>query len=575
MPTESDLLLTKLAVPSQRTRNVSRARLTQLLGAGMLLKLTTVVAPAGYGKTTLLQEWIRTDLSGSRHAAWVSLDAYDNNALRFWSYLVAALKHACPALDYDLNCILEDSQAVEDYFELDLLLNAISRVPSSLCLVLDDYHEINNSSVHEMIFYFIKHAPDNLHVILSSRVTPPMPLSRLRSQQQLLELSAQDLAFTSAETEAFLSDVMKLTLDDREVASLLQDTQGWIVGLQFAALSMRDRHSDRPSVARVSGSNHLTLEYLTEEVLGQLPVGTRDFLLKTSVLSKFSAALCDAVVGRTGSQAVLDGIENSRLFIESLGEDRGWYRYHTLFADALRVVLARESPELVPELNRKACSWLRENGYGESAVSHALAAGELELAAEIAEGCGMEAVAKLHLVTLVRWIDQFPEDLILRRPRLGIYYALACFDLGRFHLIERKLRLVEAGLQQTKDCGVASGSEQEAYAEVAAIRAAVACVEGDCTTGIALAQNVIEGVSNQNAIVVGLNQDSAYAYESAWDLEAAAAAFERVCRLPFRLGSPRQVVRLCEIARIRKKQGRLDEAKRTYESALQHVCSIA
>lgn len=568
---ESDLLLTKITIPSAYVKNVRRERLMALLELGMQRKLTTVVAPAGYGKTTLLREWVNGRRDARRQIAWLSLDAYDSNPARFWLYLTAALKQANNAFDYEMGGMPQGEELRQQHAELDALLNAVSRLGSPICLVLDDFHEVCDASVHASLSYFIKRAPENLHVVVSSRTAVPIPLSRLRAQQQLLELTARDLAFTQPEAETFLSDVMDLRVNAGEADSLLSATEGWAVGLQFAALSMRESGLGAGALAKPFADDNV-LEYFTEEVIDRLSPQTKDFLMRTSVLGRFSAELCDAVLERADSQRVLEEIEGARLFVERIGEDRGWYRYHALFADALQAILKRENPGSIERIHRGACAWLWENGYDESAVPHALEIEDHALAAEILEGCGMEAVTNLHLMELSYWIDQLPDALIQKRPSLGICYALACFDLGYFDAIEPKLACVEEGIGQRRAASAFGRSDESAQAEVAAIRAAVACVREDCATGIALAQNAIDGFPHGNAIVTGVNQDLAYAYESAWDLEAAVSAFEQVCQSSLRLGCHRQFVRVrCEIARIQKKQGRLEEARSSYESALQHA----
>lgn len=574
MHSESDLLVTKLTVPSQHAKTVSRPRLRRLLDAGMQCKLTIVSAPAGYGKTALLQDWASAAVAEGWLVAWVSLDAQDNDQLRFWSYVLGSLRRAYPDFEYDLSHMLQVQQSNREHAQLDPLLNAISQIPYPTCLVLDDYHVIGNASIHGGVAYCIEYAPANLHIVLSSRLMPPIPHAGLRLEQQLVKISARDLSFTSSEAQAFFASVMDMSIGSDAVASLLDITEGWIVGLKLAALSRPNkRNLDTSAIPSFSGEYHCIRQYLAEEVLVHLDDNTREFLLRTSVLNEFSASLCDAVLGRTDSQEVLNQIEDLGLFIKPLEGRQAWYRFQALFGDALRVILREEHPESILDLNHRACVWLWQNGYPEDAVPHAIAAEDLELAAGIIETCAVGALIKFNLVKMTHWTNQFPEGLIQRHPRLGVFQAIANYFLGYLDLIEPELRLVEDVLRHARGNGVSSEVEEQTLDEVTAIRAALACVQEGLAMDISLVEEVIQKLPETDDFYFGFLQHySAYTCESAWDFEAAIDAFERGTRFALRQGYAREHIHSqCEIARIRQKQGRLREAGAIYERTREFI----
>src|SRR6266571_1544656 len=372
------LLATKLHVPWPQPGFVPRRRLVEALGEGLARGRVLVCAPAGFGKTVLLADWAR---GGGRPVAWLGLDGGDSDPARFWRYAVAALDRARPGLAGRAGPLLPGS------FEglVTALINELAADPGpdEVVLVLDDYHLVDSGPVHESVAFLLENLPPGLRVVVSGRADPPLGLARLRARGQLAELRAADLRFTAEEAAALLREAVGPDLADAAVAVLAARTEGWVAGLQLAALSLRGQPDVAGFVASFSGSHRYVLDYLAEEVLERQPEPVRGFLLATSVLERLSGGLCDAVTGRTDSQRLLEGIERANLFLVPLDEVRGWWRYHQLFADLLRVRLQQQRPDRVLALHRAAASWHEEHGLVDDAVRHAVAAGEMSWAARL------------------------------------------------------------------------------------------------------------------------------------------------------------------------------------------------
>ena len=383
------LLATKLNVPGSRPDLVPRPRLAQRLDEGRGQGLVLACAPAGYGKTVLLADWVRR---GRHRVAWLSLDAGDNDPARFWRHTVAALDRVRPGISERMGQLLEPPPPPSFEPVVTALINEVAGQPDpdeALLLVLDDYHVISSPLVHESFGFLLEHRPPGLHLALASRSDPPLALARLRADGQLAELRAADLRFTPGEAAALLQQVAAAPggarpgapLPDAVAAALAARTEGWAAGLQLAGLSLRGRSDVDGFVAAFTGSHRYVLDYLAEEVLERQPSRVREFLLETSVLERLSGELCDAVTGRPGSQALLEQVERAGLFVVPLDEVRGWWRYHHLFADLLRARLQQEQPGRAPELHRNAAAWYAERGLADDAIRHAVAAGEMTWAA--------------------------------------------------------------------------------------------------------------------------------------------------------------------------------------------------
>ena len=448
---ERDVLLaTKLTVPGLRADLVPRPRLAQRLDEGRGRGLVLACAPAGYGKTVLLAEWVRR---GRAPVAWLSLDAGDNDPARFWRHAVAALDRVRPGISERMGPLLGPRASPSFEPLMTALINEVAGQPDAdeaLLLVLDDYHVISSQLVHSSLGFLLEHQPPGLRLALTSRSDPPLALARLRARGQLTELRAAELRFTPGEAAALLAQVAAAPggarpgapLPEAVAATLAARTEGWAAGLQLAGLSLRGRSDVDGFVAAFTGSHRYVLDYLAEEVLEHQSEQVRTFLLETSVLEGLSAALCDAVTGRPGSQALLEGAERAGLFLIPLDEVRGWWRYHHLFADLLRARLQAEQPGRVPGLHRNAAAWYAERGLADDAIRHAVAAGEMSLAARLIEQ-HFDAVHSLRgeAATVQRWLTPLPADLVRSRPRLLLAQAVPAATGGRLEAAEQ---LVEA-----------------------------------------------------------------------------------------------------------------------------------
>ncbi len=397
-PPHDPLLATKLPVPHLRAQLVRRARLVERLQQGMERTLTLVSGPAGFGKTTLLAQWLA---EGSTPVAWLSLAPEDNDPTRFLSSVLAALQTVDAQLGAPALTLLQTPQPPPPETVLAALMHdRMSREAVELVLVLDDYHVITADPVHRAMRYLVEHLPPQLHLVLSTRADPPLPLARLRARGQLTELRAAELRFVSSEVNDFLQTVMGLNLPAEAVAALERRTEGWIAGLQLAALSLQGRTDVEAFLAAFTGSHRFVLDYLSEEVLSQLPEPVLSFLFHTSILDRLCAPLCDAVTGQEGSQAILELLEQANLFVVPLDDERRWYRYHHLFADVLQSRLHQTAPALVPELHRRASAWFEEQGLATEAVQHALAAPDVERAARLIEQVGRPSIVRGQVKTV-------------------------------------------------------------------------------------------------------------------------------------------------------------------------------
>ena len=424
------LLLTKLRPPGPRPDFLPRPRLAERLDEALGRGLVLVCAPAGYGKTSLLASWAR---HCPQPVAWLSLDASDNDPARFWRHAVAALDAVCPGIGERVGPLL--GPPVPQSFEglVTALINELAERsgPSDVPLVLDDYHLVGSQPVHASVGFLLDNLPPGLHPVLASRADPPLALARLRARGQLTELRDAELRFTADEAAAFLRETAGADLPDAAVAALAARTEGWAAGLQLAALSLRGQPDVDRFVAAFTGSHRFVLDYLTEEVLEQQSEQTRAFLLETSVLQRLTGPLCDAVTGRTGSQALLEQVERAGLFLLPLDEVRGWWRYHQLFADLLRARLESQ-PDRAVQLHRNAAVWYADHELADDAIGHAVAAGEMAWAARLIEE-NFDERFYLHgeVSTVRRWLATLPPELAGSRARLLVARArLALLDGG-------------------------------------------------------------------------------------------------------------------------------------------------
>jgi LuxR family transcriptional regulator, maltose regulon positive regulatory protein len=572
------LLTTKLRAPRVRPNLVARPRLRDVLAAGEGSALTLVSAPAGFGKTTLLGEW-SSDHSegGERSVAWLSLDETDNDPVRFLTYLVSALRTVEEGIGEGVLASLRSPQPPPIKAAVGALVNELAELPREITVVLDDYHLISSEPVHDATSFLLEHLSENAHLVVSGRMDPPLPLSKLRARNQMTEIRAADLRFTTEEATAFLGDVMGLALSAADVSALEEVTEGWVAALQLAAISMRHREDVSGFVEAFSGSNRHVLDFLAEEVLERQPRDVSGFLLTTSVLESMSAPLCDALTGRNDGQGMLERLERENLFVVPLDDERRWYRYHHLFADVLRSRLQREQPERIRELHRRAAAWYERNGWSSEAVRHALAAQEHDRAADLVEDVARKMWNRGEVMTLLGWLEALPEETKRRRPQLLLQYAAALLWVGRLDDVEPIAREIERAVGvsgEGRDDDLRPSADETLrrvlLGGVAATRSWRAYLKGDPHGAIALARRALTLLPEKD---LELRTFAAFrlaeAYRTADDLEAASAAFAETAELGRAAGHDYLVLSaMSRQAKLQMARGRLRKADHLLRRAL-------
>ena len=573
------LLTTKLYIPRIRPDLVSRPGLLVRLTEGLSCPLILISAPAGYGKTTLLGEWIAVN---QLRVAWISLDEQDNNASRFWRYLIAALQTVAPkSLGQTASQFLESSQVFDWQMLVTSLVNDIASLEHSMILVLDDYHVITNQAIHEGMTFLLDHLPPSLHLVIATRADPPLPISRLRARGQLTELRVADLRFTTDEALAFLNDSMNLGLTAQDVEALETRTEGWIVGLQLAALSMQGRADTRAFIQAFTGSHHYVLEYLADEVLPRQPEPLQRFLIETAILGRMCAPLCDAVTERTDSADVLADLNRRNLFLTPLDGEHYWFRYHHLFADLLQGNLQRTRTNDVPGLHRRAAQWYQANGYAQDALRHALAIPDYPYASRLVVDNWRRIYHQGRLNTAMQWLDALPADFVRQSPPLSVAYCWTLFVRGDYD----RIALYLDDITQTFDQMVASGDLPKEHPEynivlqqVILLRSVVARNRGDVVTAIKEIEQLLPTVAGFRPtfgqVVVDMGYTACYSqmgynFVAANDLEQAAEYLSRVSLHARSCGNIFALAHATlELARINLLQGRIDQAEKICRAEL-------
>ncbi|MGB3715820.1 MAG: LuxR C-terminal-related transcriptional regulator [Candidatus Promineifilaceae bacterium] len=455
------LLQTKLYMPPKRPSLVPRPHLIKKLNAGLNGKLTLISAPAGFGKTTLVSEWVRNlRLDAAKESqivnkiTWLSLDDSDNDPTRFLTYFIAALNQVegiGASIGEGALVMLQSPQPPPSEDVLTSLVNDITAIPDRIILVLDDYHSIVSSPVDDAITFLLEHLPPQMHLVIATRDDPQLHLARLRARGQLAELRATDLRFTSSEATEFLTQVMGLNLSKDDISVLENRTEGWIAGLQLAAISMQGSKDAAGFIKSFTGSHRFVLDYLIEEVLEQQSESIQTFLLQTAVLNRLTGPLCDALTGQKDGQAYLETLERANLFIVSLDEERRWYRYHHLFSDLLRKRLRQKQPDWVPTLHIRASEWYMQNGFVDEAIEHTLRAEDFEWAAHLIDEHFDALWTRGEHAKLRRWLGELPVELVFSKPQLCIFHALYLFTGGQQAAAESSLRAAEQALEPNTD----------------------------------------------------------------------------------------------------------------------------
>lgn len=559
------LLTTKLFIPPARPNRVLRPRLIEQLK--ILRPLTLISAPAGFGKTTLLSNWIPQ----SQHCVtWLSLDEDDNDPIRFWVYVIAALQKLRANLGEDALTLLQSPQPPPITGILSALINDISSFPEDFSIVLDDYHLIRARSIHETLTFLLDHLPPQMHVLLATRADPALPVARLRAGNQLAELRARELRFTLDEAAVFLNEVMGLQLTSDNIAALGLRTEGWIAGLQLAALSMQGREDASGFIQAFSGSHHHVLTYLAEEVLERCPKGTLNFLLQTSVLDQLSGPLCDALIGGNDSQARLQKLEQENLFIVRLDDKGQWYRYHHLFGELLRARLQQTQPDFIPELHRRASAWYEWNGMMVEAVNQALAAEEWEHAARLLTQIVKQIVEMETLAgqaqTILKRLKMLPSAVVRKHSTL-------CFYQATMFMFTNQLEAAEAWLndaERTVQPNMPPDESRSTLGWVALLRADIARVRGDLASGVALAHRALELLPDtepSGRAVAQLNV--AHAYLASGNVAQSAECIAEDVIAPLRgIGNLfATFLAVTNLGRLQALQGHLHHAAATFRLA--------
>lgn len=572
----SDLLLqTKLFKPALRPSLISRNHLVDRLRGGLnqstttfVARMTLVSAPAGFGKTTLVSTWLAA--LPAVKTAWLSLDENDNDLVRFLSYLIAALQTAEPSIGEAAARLLQAPQPPAAEMVLTLAINDLSQYGRPLMLVLDDYHTITTPIIHQALAFLLDHQPPNLHLLLITRSDPPLPLSRLRARSQVIEIRANDLRFTTEEARQFLNQTMGLNISTEVLTALERRTEGWIAGLQLAALSMQGQSDQMGFVTAFTGSHRFILDYLTDEVLERRPKGTRRFLLQTSILDRLCGPLCDAVTGGIGSHAVLELLEQTNLFLISLDENRHWYRYHHLFADVLRSrlmqasVSATDSVVSIAELHLRASAWFEQQGLFDEAIRHALAAPDVEQAAALVEQNSFKMLQRSDLLALRNLLGQLPAELIQTRSRLILAQAWVLAVTG-------STTAAEAWLARPESAAALNAPDLPAAVkgEFILLQGVMARFQHDDARTLALGQEVLALIPvDDQGIHAGVMYNMGVAHSHLGDMVAAEQAFHEAIILGESKGGPYMaLISLQELSELYIRQARLSLALETCHQA--------
>ncbi|HEU4387331.1 MAG TPA: LuxR C-terminal-related transcriptional regulator [Blastocatellia bacterium] len=576
-----DLLTTKLHVPAGRTRLVPRERLINVLLAGLNRRLTAISAAAGSGKTTLVTEFARR---AERPVAWISLDSGDNDPMQFLAYLIAALSRVDPRIGRSLGALLQSSHPPTLSSCIVALANDIAAAHAEPLIVFDDYHTITSDEIHKAVSQLVTSLPPGPHTVLASRTNLPFSVALLRGRDELTEVRMSDLRFTLVEATEFLRDVMQLDLTAETIAELEARTEGWITGLQLAALSLQRRVDGAEFLKAFSGRHNYVLDYLVDEVIAQQPPAVQTFLLQTAILNRLAGPLCDAVTGQTGGEQILSDLENRNLFLIALDDERRWYRYHHLFSEFLLDRL-REKVDAsgVANLHRRASLWFQECGLVSESLEHAFAAGDYDTAARLIEANADQLYAKGAIPTLQRWLDRLPDEVFDARPRAAIYRGWVLFFAGEgsqnketiFEQADSYLRRAERLSQDHS-----SEDSREQLGMIYAVRTAMAsamparkspvCAQRDLAMTIQCGQRALEYLPKENLgwrCVV--NVSLGYAYQIVGDIAAAIRCFSDAAKLGHAGGNlSGALFAFSNWATLLVMQGKLAETERVYTEAL-------
>jgi LuxR family transcriptional regulator, maltose regulon positive regulatory protein len=573
------ILATKLYIPPPRTKVVLRSRLIERLNEGLRSghKLSLISAPAGFGKTTLVSEWVA---GCERPAAWLSLDEGDNDPTRFLFYLIAALQNIAANVGAGVLSMLQSPQPPPAESILATLLNEVAIIPHNFILVLDDYHVIDSQAADRVLTFLLEHLPPQMHLVIATREDPDLPLARLRAGGQLTELRAADLRFSPSEAAEFLNQVMGLTLSAEDIEALENRTEGWIAGLQLAAISMQGHKDSASFIQSFTGSHHFVMDYLVEEVLHQQPESIQTFLLRTSILNRLCGPLCEAVLldPSVSGQETLDYLERANLFIVPLDNERRWYRYHHLFTDLLRQRLQRgiassteDGESRVNELHIRASQWYEDNGLALEAFQHAAAANDVARAERLMEGKGIPLHFRGGVTPLLEWLESLPTTVLNARPSLWWRHASLLLINGQTAGVAEKLKAAEAALTAALQDTEPDDNTRNLIGQIAAATATLALTRYDVETMLAQSRRALEYLHPNNLSTrASAYWTMGYAYTLQEDRTATRWAFTESISLSQASGAIfTEILATIGLGNVQEADNQLYQAAETYRRVLQ------
>ena len=572
----SPLVETKLFIPRLRRSMVARPKLGGRLSHAAEARLTLISAPAGFGKTTLLAAWLADATTDNRAVAWLSLDQGDRQPATFWTYVITALQTAVPGVGADVLPLLQSAQPPIETV-IVAVLNELSATPNDVVLVLDDYHLVDGPDLRDGMTFLLEHLPPHVHLVISSRADPLLPLARLRARGELVEVRAADLRFTPDEVAAYFNDIAGLDLTPDDIAALEGRTEGWIAALQLAAISMQGRTDIGGFIAQFAGNDRYIVDYLVEEVLTQQTDPVREFLLHTAVLDRLTGPLCDAVTGRDDGGQLLIALERANLFVVPLDDRREWFRYHHLFADVLRAHLLAERPDLVPLLHQRASMWYERHNLTEEAVRHALAGRDFGRVVNLIELAAPAIRRHRQEAALFGWLTALPDDAIRHSPMLSVFYGHMLMVSGDLAGLEARLDDAERALAASPDGQALPWADTEEFrtlpATIAIYRASLAQARGDAAGTAEHARRALDLAGPDNHLARG--GAAGYLGLAAWakgDVTSAIETFtQAVASLHAADNHVDELGSTVTLADMWLAAGRPSKARRLYRDALQHA----
>jgi len=569
------ILLTKLSIPQSRPALVHRPRLIEQLNNGLQRKLTLVSAPAGFGKTTAVTDWLQTQ--GDKrlspfYIAWFSLDEGDNDPVQFLIYLIAALVQA-EAIDakfgHGLQNMLQSPQPLPMDSILISLINEISSGLDQIIIIFDDYHQIQAQPIHNILTFLLENLPTLAHLVITTREDPNLPIARLRAKNQLSDIRAIDLLFSHEETGEFLNQVMGLSLSAEDITMLETRTEGWIAGLQLAAISIQGLDDATSFIQTFSGSDRLVLDYLIEEVINQQPEDIQNFLLQTAILDRLTGSLCNAVTGQSNGQAVLEMLDRTNLFVIGLDSERKWYRYHHLFADLLNRLLRQTQLDSLPKLHIRASNWFKQQGANREAIKHSLEAKDFEKACKLVEAIAIDFLQQGEHTSVAGWIDKLPEELVNCQPYLSVLHAWALVPSGKIESAESRLLDAEKSLEMLDDKDD-QHSNIISQGLIHTNRAYLSFMKGELGQTISYARRALKELPERASLFrvqTGIYLGVAYRYRG--QLQAAFDTYNEILPITQQIGGKIAVQARQNMGDLQWQMAKLKQAWDVLEEALQ------